>query len=90
MFSVHPLSYVLAARLRIHPFKYRLKDDAPLLRVYSKGGERRISRNGVKSCTMFLGPGLCRIDEEEHEAAVGRLLRLSLTRFAVVSEVDHA
>ncbi|EDR14018.1 uncharacterized protein LACBIDRAFT_305368 [Laccaria bicolor S238N-H82] len=65
-----------------------------LKRLFSIGGKKNKKKRHEIIHNVPLpeqsGPGLRTIDEEEHEAAVGRLLRSSSTRFAVVSEVDYA
>lgn len=65
-----------------------------LKRLFSIGGKKNKQKRHEITHNVPLpeqsGPGLRTIDEEEHEAAVGRLLRSSSTRFAVVSEVDYA
>lgn len=57
-----------------------------LKRIFSIGSKKHKKRPHI---IHNVDAGLRAIEEEEHEAAVGRLLRSSSARFAVVSEVDY-
>ncbi|KAF9461213.1 hypothetical protein BDZ94DRAFT_1221779 [Collybia nuda] len=57
-----------------------------LKRIFSIGSKKSKKRPHV---VHDVDAGLRTIEEEEHEAAVGRLLRSSSARFAVVSELDY-
>jgi hypothetical protein len=59
-----------------------------LKRFFSIGSRKNGRKNAVIPGDNS-DHGLARIQEEEQEAALSRLLRSSSARFAVVSEVDY-
>lgn len=62
-----------------------------LKRIFSIGSKKnRDAKKTTKPQIVQVDPGLRAIEEEENEAAVGRLLRSSSTRYAVVSELNYA
>jgi hypothetical protein len=61
-----------------------------LKRIFSIGSKKSKKRPHIVH-NVKVDTGLGGIwEEEEHEATVGRLLRSSSARFAVVSELDYA
>jgi hypothetical protein len=59
-----------------------------LKRLFSIGSKRKKNKR-LDPNTNGNDEGLRRIQEDEREAAVGRLLRSSSARFAVISEADY-
>ena len=55
-----------------------------LKRIFSIGSKKGKKRSHIDHTARL------DMEEEEHEVTVGRLLRSSSTRFAVVSELDYA
>lgn len=58
-----------------------------LKRIFSIGSKKNKKRPHI---VHNVDAGLRAIEEEEHEAAIGRLLRSSSARYAIVSELDYA
>lgn len=58
-----------------------------LKRIFSIGSKKNKKRPQI---VHNVDARLRAIEEEEHEAAVGRLLRSSSARYAVVSEADYS
>ena len=58
-----------------------------LKRIFSIGSKKNKKRPQI---VHNVDAKLRALEEEEHEAAIGRLLRASSARYKVVSEVDYA